>query len=120
MPAFIDVTCKHCGKRFGWRGELTDPAPPCPNCGKDIRADKDMELIKDMLGPQPMTAKGFFKARRYVGLSFGNAAQLLKITKEQLEDFEEGRAQPSMEVVQRMAILYQVAFTNEQSNSEAG
>lgn len=120
MIAFIDATCKHCGKRFGWQGELTDPPPACPSCGKDLGADKDMEKIRDMLGPQPTTAEGFFKARRYAGLSFSNAAQLLKVTKPQLEDIEEGRSQPSPEVVQRMAILYRVAFTNEQSNSEAG
>lgn len=112
MIAFIDATCKHCGKRFGWRGELTDPPPACPGCGKDLGADKDMDLIKGMLGPQPKTAEGFFKARRYSGLSFSNAAEFLKITKRELEGIEEGRIQPSLGVVHRMAILYRVKFTD--------
>jgi hypothetical protein len=33
MPAFIDVTCHFCNKRYGFCGEAEDQ-PPCPSCGK--------------------------------------------------------------------------------------
>lgn len=113
MVAFIDATCPHCSKRFGWQGELTDPPPACPGCGKDIRAEKDMEQIREVLGPQPLTGDGFFKARCHSGLGFSNAAKFLKITKKELEDIEEDRVQPTAGMVQRMAILYRVEFEQE-------
>jgi len=109
VVAFIDVTCPHCGKRFGWRGEVDGPAPPCPACGKDLGEDVEKEKP---LAPQTMTAEGFFKARRAAGVSFGQAANHLRLSDRQLEAIEEGLAPPSKAAVKRMENLYRMEFTD--------
>lgn len=54
----LDVTCRKCRKRFGWRGELRD-RPPCPKCGdvlpiaELIKAEKEMEkAVKELFGEE--------------------------------------------------------------------
>jgi hypothetical protein len=45
VAAFIDVTCRNCGRRFGWIGGAED-APPCPRCG--VRPERDEELEREL------------------------------------------------------------------------
>lgn len=54
MGAFMDTTCRKCGKRFGWVGNSVD-RPPCPKCGGmvDIVAlkadDEEINRFRDLL-----------------------------------------------------------------------
>lgn len=45
MSGMMDARCR-CGKRFGWRGKVTD-RPPCPSCGHALPlADLEREQAK--------------------------------------------------------------------------
>lgn len=49
--AMIDVRCRKCGEKFGWRGRFAD-APPCPKCGAPVDPDEaarnDAELDRSI------------------------------------------------------------------------
>lgn len=54
LPAFNDVQCPKCKRRFGWHG-TSQQCPPCPRCGHkiplaDLEADeKEIEAFRQML-----------------------------------------------------------------------
>ena len=47
MPGMMDATCRKCGHRFGWAGDLMD-RPPCPECGDEIPA-AELERVQRQL-----------------------------------------------------------------------
>lgn len=111
MPAFIDATCQRCGRRFGWMGELTNPAPACPGCGFSGKLDRNKRKTVESQPPQPRTPDGFFMARRRAGLSFWQAAEALTVSQDELMRIEDGRADPGEQVLARMKEAYRTSFT---------
>lgn len=111
MPAFIDATCQHCGRRFGWIGELTDSAPACTHCGFAGKVDRSKRKVKPAQSPQPKTPDGFFAARKGAGLSFGEAAQLLTVSEVTLSEIEDGRVELIDPIRYRMMEVYRIEFS---------
>lgn len=110
MPAFIDATCQRCGRRFGWMGEVTDPAPTCPGCGFWGWLDRNERKTIESQPPQPRTPDGFFMARRRVGLSFGQAVEVLAVSRDELMRIEDGSTDPNEQTLARMKEAYRISF----------
>jgi len=114
MPGFFDATCPDCGARIGWAGELKD-RPPCPRCGHrpnqseldeaDRRFGEYMERSTEERDRRP-----FAQARRGKMLTLVGAARALGISPTHLSAIEHGRAEPSGDVLRRMADLYDVSM----------
>ena len=93
--AMSDVSCPKCRKRFGWRGDLKD-RPPCPRCGHQVDAavlaadqaclDEFATLLATL--PGDATPSMLMRKRQLAGLSIGQAAVRLEISRSTLELIE--------------------------------
>src|SRR4051812_12744156 len=96
MIAFYDACCPGCGRKIGWLGELKDrPACRCgrrPDQAELEAADRKMDEMKELLLARP-TAEVCRRQRIVAGLSLGQAAKLLGLTRLRLADYENGRAE---------------------------
>lgn len=45
VVALIDVTCRHCGRRFGFAHPAPEGVPHCPGCGRVHETTKLEELL---------------------------------------------------------------------------
>lgn len=110
----IDAQCK-CGKRIGWSGTMRN-RPACSRCGfrppqsdLDAMADK-MEADQKLLDTHPGKASAEERRLQRVasGLGLRKAAELLGILPSHLSDTEHCRAEPSPELLDKMAEVYHV------------
>src|SRR4051794_15854977 len=112
MPAMIDVSCRKCGKRYGFTGRLTD-CPACPKCGAEpdrarLESDqKHLDELRALMRARP-TRANCSRQRTAAGLSLGQAAKLLGIEPRALADVENGRAYLSADLAAGMAEVYDV------------
>jgi DNA-binding XRE family transcriptional regulator len=112
MPAMIDVSCRKCGKRYGFAGRLTD-CPACPKCGAEpdragLESDqKYLDELRVLMRSRPKQTN-CSRQRTAAGLSLRQAAKLLGIEPRALADVENGRADLSADLAARMAEVYDV------------
>lgn len=114
-PAFIDVSCPKCHKKFGWFGLVTD-RPPCPRCNHQIDSaalEKDQaeidnfrELLAELRAANPGWDK-WQKARVAAGLTLRQAAKLLEVAPTTLSEIERGENRPSEALTARMIRCYE-------------
>ena len=111
MPAFIDVQCEKCGRRFGWYGEMTD-RPPCPACGHRPPQEDLEDQARRFRAMMDAAAEADFNpfrlARKACELTLRAAARLLGMTPTALSAVEQGRTKPPPDLVRRAAALYEV------------
>ena len=112
MP-MIDLRCAACGKRYGYAGEPADRVP-CPRCGHEpdptaaahdqAILDEFRELLHEWRDRKTLVKPG--RQRMAAGLTRGQAAKVLGVSREALADIEEGRAGLSAELAKAMAAAY--------------
>lgn len=113
MTAMIDATCPKCRRRIGWCGTMSN-RPACPRCGHRPpqpeldAAEAEMQAIEERLLTHPKDASGDMRRQQRVdaGLTLRQAAKLLGMTAQHLSDTENGRAEPSLELLEKMKDVY--------------
>lgn len=112
MPAFIDVRCAKCGRKYGWFGEIMDQ-PNCPKCGhppdkEKLKTDEaHFKEIEELLLSRPHKNIAR-KQRKLAGLTIGQASKLLEIDVLQLAAIERGEVELTEDIKNMMSQIYQV------------
>lgn len=96
MPTMaIDFVCSRCRWRSGWIGDSAE-IRRCPRCGKvPFGMAKDLQTIQELMElmeikASQMTPQQLRQSRVNAGLSEGQAAKLIGITKDDLRHIESG------------------------------
>lgn len=112
--AFMDATCKKCGKRIGWFGRAVN-MPTCPRCGAEpdrAALERDQTIMDDFrdlleeLRERSASPGRLRQARLAAGLTLIQAARLFQIEAPVLAMIERGEASPTREFAGRMAECY--------------
>lgn len=110
--ACYDFICK-CGGKVAWIGQ-PDEMPPCKRCGNTADA-ADIEALKDLMATVKRITSmdahfdsgvALRDARKFAGLTLGQAANFLKLSREQLSRIEQDIEKVTPEIADEMNALY--------------
>lgn len=127
MPAFVDITCTRCGRRYGYLGEPASP-PPCTHCGyvppvssADVAAVEDFKRQLVRLADEKTVKMAMARAtapnvsghklqrlRLDACLTFGQVARGSGIAVERIAAFEGDRVKPTPEELLRIMQVFQL------------
>lgn len=57
MPTY-EVLCGACSHEFEVFLSITEPLPPCPNCGNSVTESEDPKRVRKLIAPCTFVLKG--------------------------------------------------------------